>query len=96
MIALVATIRVNEGKAELFEEVFRAVAAVVAAEEPGCRFYQLAKSRTEANTYKVLELYQDQAALDVHAKSDAARAAFGKMAGCMAGRPEVEHLDAVV
>ena len=65
MLALVATLRVAEGKAEEFEDVFRELAGLVKAEEPGCLLYQLAKSRTEANTYKVLELYRDQAALDV-------------------------------
>lgn len=96
MIGLVATLRVNEGKAEQFEEVFKEVMGVVKAEEPGCLVYQLTKSRTEANTYKVLELYEDQAALDVHAKGDGVRAAFAKMAGCVAGRPDIEYLDAVV
>lgn len=96
MIGLVATLRVNEGDAERFEDAMRDLMALVRAEEPGCLVYQLTKSRTEANTYKMLELYQDQASLDAHAKTDTARAAFAKMGGCLAGKPDLEFLDAVV
>lgn len=96
MIGLVATLRVNEGDAERFEDVAREVMALVRGEEPGVLAYQFTKSRTEPNTYKVLELYQDQAALDAHAKTDAARALFGKLGGCMAGKPHLEYLDAIV
>ena len=96
MIGLVATLRVNDGKAELFEDVFREIMAVIRAEEPGTLVYQLTKSRTEPNLYKMLELYQDQAALDVHGKGEGARAAFAKLGGCLAGKPDLEYLDAVV
>jgi quinol monooxygenase YgiN len=96
MIALVATLRTNEGKDEQFEAVFREAMAAAKAEEPGCLLYQLVKSRTEPNTYKVLELYKDQDALSVHAKGEKMRAAFGKMGGLLAGRAEIDTLDAIV
>jgi len=96
MIALIATLRVNEGQAEAFEDVFREVMVKVKAAEPGTLVYQLAKSRTDANLYKVVELYQDQAALDMHAKTDELRDMLRSLGAYLAGRPEIEHLDAVV
>lgn len=96
MIALIATIRTKPGMGAEFEQAFLELAKVVKAVEPGNLLYQLAKSRTEDDTYKVLELYQDEEALAVHGKSDEFRAAGAKMGPSMAGRPEVERLDAVV
>ena len=96
MIGVVATVRVNEGKAEIFEEVFRETMAAVRAEEPGTLVYQLTRSRTDPNVYKMLEFYQDQAALDLHVKNNAARAVFARLEGCLAGRPDIEYLDAVL
>ena len=96
MIGLIATLRVNEGQAEAFEDIFRELMGKVKAAEPGTLVYQLAKSRTEANTYKVFEIYQDQAALDVHAKTDDLRGLLRSLGPHMAGRAEIEYLDAVV
>lgn len=96
MIALVATLRVNEGKGEQLEAVFREAMAAIKVEEPGCLLYQLTKSRTEPDTYKVLELYKDQDALAVHNKGEKMRAAFANMGGVLNGRPEIDTLDAIV
>jgi quinol monooxygenase YgiN len=95
MIGIVATLKVQEGKGPDFEAVFVELAGKVRANEPGNIFYQLTKSRTEPGTYKVLELYKDQAALDAHGQTEYFRAAGGKMGAFMAGRPEIEYLDAV-
>jgi len=46
-------------------------------------------------TYKVLELYQDQESLTAHRGTDYFRELGRKLEPCMAGRPEVEYLDAV-
>ncbi len=96
MIGLVATLRVKDGQAEAFEDVFREIMALVRLEEPGTLVYQLTKSRADASLYKVLELYQDLAALNAHGTSEAVRAAFSRMGDCLQGRAEVEYLDAVV
>ncbi len=96
MIGLVATLRVREGEAEIFEDIFRQVMDLVRAEEPGCLLYQLTKSREDANVYKVLELYADQAALTAHGGHALLREAFARMRGCLLGRPEIEYLDGVV
>jgi quinol monooxygenase YgiN len=95
MIGVIATLRIQDGKADEFEGVFRDLAAQVRANEPGNLAYQLTKSRTEANTYKVLELYKDQDALTHHGGTEYFRAAGPKLGPCLAGRPEIEYLDGV-
>jgi quinol monooxygenase YgiN len=95
MIGIIATIKVQEAKAAEFEGIFKDLAEQVRANEPGNLCYQLTKSRAEAGTYKVLELYKDQDALTHHGQTDYFKAAGAKMGPCMAGRPEIELLDAV-
>jgi quinol monooxygenase YgiN len=95
MIGVVATLRVQEGKGAEFEAIFRELSEKVRANEPGNLVYQLTKSRTEANAYKVLELYKDESALATHRGADYFRELGAKMGPCMAGRPEIEMLDAV-
>jgi len=95
MIAIVALIRVQEDKEADFEAVFLELTAKVRANEPGNVLYQLTKSRTEACTYKVLELYRDQDAVAAHGASDHFKDLGRKMGAFMAGRPEIEYLDGV-
>jgi quinol monooxygenase YgiN len=94
-IGIIATLKVQDGKNAEFEGVFRDLAAQVRANEKGNLAYALTKSRSDPNTYKVLELYADQAALDHHGQTEYFRAAGPKMGPCMAGRPEIEILDGV-
>jgi quinol monooxygenase YgiN len=96
MIGMVATLRVDAAKAELFEDAYRDLMDLVRAEEPGCLIYQLTKSRSEANVYKVLELYADQAALTAHGDHVTILDAFTRMRACLTARPEIEYLDGVV
>jgi quinol monooxygenase YgiN len=95
MIGIVAKISVQPGKGADFEAVFLELAAKVRANEPGNLLYQLTRSRTEADTYKVLELYKDQDSLAAHGQSDHFKEIGRKMGAFMAGRPEIEYLDAV-
>lgn len=95
MIGIIATLKVQDGKNAEFEGVFTDLAKQVRANEPGNLLYQLTKSRTDPNTYKVLELYKDQESLAHHGGTDYFKAAGPKMGPCLAGRPEIEYLDAV-
>jgi quinol monooxygenase YgiN len=95
MIGIIATLKVQDGKGSEFEGVFNGLAEQVRANEPGNRLYQLTKSRADPNTYKVLELYADQDALTHHGQTDYFKAAGAKMGPCLAGRPDIEMLDAV-
>lgn len=95
MIGVIATLRIKDGAAEAFEKGFSELATKVRTNEPGNVAYQLCKSRTEPNTYKVLELYKDQDALTHHGQTDYFKAAGAMFAGALAGRPEIEYLDGV-
>ena len=94
-IGVIAAIRIQDGKAAEFEAFFGELAKQVRANEPGNIAYQLTKSRTEPNLYKVLELYADQDALTLHGGTEYFKAAGPKFGAVLAGRPEIEYLDGV-
>jgi quinol monooxygenase YgiN len=95
MIAVIATLRIQDGKAEQFEALFRDLVSQVRSNESGNVAYQLCRSRTEPNTYKVLEIYRDEQALEAHSASEHFRAAVPGWGSALAGRPEIELLDTV-
>jgi quinol monooxygenase YgiN len=95
MVGVIAVIRAKEGQEAEFERVFAEMTAQVKANEPGNQMYQLTRSRAEPRTYKVLEMYADQAAFEAHGASDHYKAGGRKLRDLVEGRPEVEVLDAV-
>jgi quinol monooxygenase YgiN len=95
MIGVIATLRVQPGKADEFERVFAELASSVRSAEPGNVAYQLCRSRSEPGTYKVLELYADEEALKAHGTSEHFKAAGPGLGAVLAGRPDVEYLDGV-
>lgn len=96
MIAIVATLKIQEGKAEEFEAVVKQLMAAVRANEPGNQVYQFARSRSEPNVYKVLEIYADQDAVAAHRGAEHFRTLGRQMGPFMDGAPQVEVCDAVV
>lgn len=94
-IGLLATITVQEGKNEEFEQVFLELMAQVKANEPGNNFYALHQSGSDPQVYKVMEQYDSPEALDAHGKSDHFRAANKQLAGLVAWAPDIEILEAV-
>lgn len=94
-IGIVATIRIQEGKAAEFEAAFTALAKEVRANEPDNIAYQLTKSRAEPNVYKALEIYKDQDAVTRHSRADHFKAAGAKLQPLLAAPPELELLDGV-
>lgn len=94
-IGVIATLQVQDGKGAELEAVFGELAPQVRANEPGNKLYVLHKSRDDANTYVVMEIYDDQAAIEAHRSSDHFKAAGPKLGACLAGRPDVKFLDAV-
>jgi quinol monooxygenase YgiN len=95
MIGIVATLKTQDGKGPDLEAAFTEAMAAVRANEPGNLFYSLVKSRTDPNTYKVLEGYKDEAAIVAHRESDHFKALGPKLGGVLAGRPDVEVFDGV-
>jgi len=94
-LGVIATIKVQEGKNSEFEAVFSDLANQVLANEKGCVFYALHKSKSDPQTYKVLEQYKSADDLKAHGKTDYFIAANQKLAGMVAAAPDVEVLDAV-
>jgi quinol monooxygenase YgiN len=94
-IGVIATLKVQPGKGAELEAVFGELAALVHTNEPGNKIYRLCKHRKETDTYVVMEIYDDQAAIEAHGKSDHFRAAGPKIGACLAGRPDTQYLDVV-
>jgi quinol monooxygenase YgiN len=72
-VRLVVTIDAAPGKGAALAEAFRARCAEV-TQEPGCQQFEVFQSVLNPDKLALLELWQDQAALDVHAKVNATRA----------------------
>ena len=92
MIALLARLKVAEGKESQFETVMLELAAQVRANEPGNQLYTLVK---DDEGYAVMELYDDEEALKAHGASDHFKAAGAKFAGLMAGRPDIKQFQVI-
>ena len=94
MIAVIATIRTKEGMGSQFEAAFKPLAEAVNANEPGAKLYQLTRA-AEPDTYKVLEIYENQEAVEAHRAADHFRTLGAALGPFMAGRPEIERLETV-
>ena len=68
-VGAAVTIKVLPGKGQEFETEFAKQAANVAKFEKGNQLYKLYKSRTEPDTYIVMEIYDDKAAVEFHGKN---------------------------
>jgi quinol monooxygenase YgiN len=74
--------------------VFAELAPAVHANEAGNSYYKLFRT-AETGVYKVLECYDDDAAVEAHRASDHFRSLGAKLGPCLAGAPEIERLSAV-
>ena len=72
-VRLVVTINAAPGKGSELAQAFRQRCAEV-AQEPGCEQFEVFQSVLNPDKLALLELWKDQAALDVHAKVNATRA----------------------
>ena len=72
-VRLVVTLNAAPGKGAELAQIFRARCAEV-AQEPGCEQFEVFQSMLDPDKLTLLELWADQAALDAHAKVNAARA----------------------
>lgn len=95
MIGVLATLRVRDGMRTEFERTFEELAQQVRHDEPGNLLYQLYASRTEPNTYKVLEIYSSDEALEAHRASPHFGAAGPALMALLADAPAIEVLDGV-
>ncbi len=94
-ISVVATITAAEGEGDAVAAALSEAAAAVAANEDGCHFYRIARSRDEPNVFKVLESYAGDEAVAVHRDSEHFKALGRALKGKLAGAPSVERYDTV-
>ena len=92
MIALIAKLNVAEGKEAEFEKVMLGLAEQVRANEKANHLYTLVK---DDDGYAVLEIYDDDAALQAHMQSQHFRDAGAKFVGLMAGPPTLTRFKVV-
>ena len=89
-VRLVVTITAAPGKGSELAQVFRQRCAEV-MQEPGCEQFEVFQSVLDPDRLTLLELWKDQAALDVHAKVNATRAPMP--AGLRAGAGQREDYE---
>lgn len=94
-ISVIARVKVVAGKGAEFEAAFAEQAKGVRANEPANRLYQLVRSRQDPDSYVVMELYDDDAALEAHRAAPHIVANRPRMAPLIAERTVVEVYDAV-
>ena len=94
-IGVIATIKVQAGKNQDFENEFTKLVEQVLANEEGCTFYALNRSKSDPQSYKVLEQYSTAQALQAHGNTDYFKAANAVLGSMVAAAPEIEILDGV-
>ncbi len=92
--AIIAKLTAAEGKADDLRAALQNLIEA-ADSEPGLEIYSVHNDKADADVFYFFELYEDQAALDVHGKGDEMKAAMGAVGGLLSGRPEVNMLSPV-
>lgn len=90
MIAAVATMHVRAEKALEFEDVVRQLERDVAAYEPDCVLYRVARDRNDPTIYRSIEIFRNQAAIDFHVAQAYFHAALKGMRACLDDTPFME------
>ena len=93
MIGVIATLKVMEGKGSEFEAIAKQLVEQVNSNEEGVIYYDLFKQ--DNTTYVFLEKYKDQAALDVHQKTDYYKSLGAKLGVFLTAAPDIKVLTAV-
>ena len=69
ILTVVATIRAAKGKGDALMALLTEQAAVVRRTEPGCLVYRPHRSTKDPDLFLFYEMYEDDAAFEVHRKS---------------------------
>ncbi|UFS77523.1 antibiotic biosynthesis monooxygenase [Tardiphaga sp. 37S4] len=95
MIGIRVELTIAPGNTDAFEHALAVRAAAVRANEPGNRLYELLKSRTLADSYTLIEIYEDEAALAAH-RTSSHMAANRPLTAALLSAPPVMHMFTVV
>ena len=94
-VAVVATLKVQDGKNAEFEAAFEKGVAGVKANEPDTPVYTLTQSQTDSQLYRVLEVYNTPEALAGHGQSAHFKELSKTLATTLAAAPEIERLNVI-
>jgi quinol monooxygenase YgiN len=95
MIAQIVKVRAQQGREKEFAAVARAMSGMVEANEPRTVAYKVFHT-DDPLEFIVIEIYQDEAALDAHRASPHVAAVLPRLGGVVDGAPEVTKLQEVV
>ncbi|WP_334162532.1 putative quinol monooxygenase [Phenylobacterium sp.] len=93
-IGVIARVKIAPGQEQAFEALFAEQAEQVRANEPANRLYRLFRDRAEPGGYIVMEIYDDEAALEAHRAAPHMLANRPRMAPLLGGKTVVEIYDA--
>lgn len=94
-IGVTAKLQVKTGQNKTFESILKQLISAVLANEKGCLLYALHQSRDDPQTYIMLEQYVDEAALQLHPKTEHYREYGQQMAVLLAAAPHIEVMDTI-
>lgn len=89
MITITAIVRAKPGGEAIVERALAAVAAAVAASEPGTVAYHVGRSTTDPTIFTTFERFVDEAAMERHNNSAAVAAFVAAAGGALAGPVEL-------
>ena len=95
MLGLIATITVDPEKQQAFEALMTNLIKTVREKEPAVLTYTLCRTRSDTPVYRMIEVYESQAALDSHMATEWFQSAAAKFPEFFAVKPELDMLDVV-
>jgi quinol monooxygenase YgiN len=96
VIAVVARLKVQDGKADEFEAAAKEMVAAVGKAEAGrTLMYTLHRTKDDPNTFVFYEQYADEGALAAHRGTEHMAAFGATIRGLLDGRPEIVQYEPV-
>jgi len=90
ILRIVATMNAPDGKADELRAVLESLVEPSRA-EAGCLRYELLENLDDPNQFTFIEEWRDKDAIEAHAQTDHFKGGMGKLAGLLAGRPELRR-----
>jgi quinol monooxygenase YgiN len=85
------SLRIKPDRAELYEETFLKLRALVLQNEPGCPVFEICRDPEERCVYHIFEAYADAEALKAHIATDYYRANARVFVECLEG----DHMEEI-
>ena len=93
--ASVVTLKVAPENAAAFEAIMREMIERVKVEEPGTLVYRLCRVPEEPGTYRMLEIYADEAARQVHATGALLKEGAAKFGPMLVAKPAFDRMQPI-